>query len=142
MGRSHLLYKNIPKRTGTEFALERWRYPREEVAKGEMGTPLFDPTRCVRESWISFSRGWRHLSPRYHQDLWVTGSQAPLRPDLRWCAWGPRRESDPFPSHPPIPTPFKAATLLRPVPSGPSHLLRGTPDLAETPSDETAREEP
>lgn len=62
-GRSHRLHKNIPKRAGTEFASERWRYPREEVAKGEMGTPLFDPTRCVRESWISFSPGSRHLSP-------------------------------------------------------------------------------
>jgi hypothetical protein len=40
-GRSYPLHKNIPERTGTEFALERWRYPREEVAKGEHGnTPL------------------------------------------------------------------------------------------------------
>lgn len=39
----------------------------EEVAKGEMGTPLFDPTRCVRESWILFSPGWRHLSPCCHR---------------------------------------------------------------------------
>lgn len=33
-GRSHPLHNNIPKRTGTEFVLKRWRYPREEVAKG------------------------------------------------------------------------------------------------------------
>lgn len=67
-GRSHHPHNNMPGTTGTEFALERWRYPREEVAKSEMGTPLFDPTRCVRESWISFRGGWRHLSPRCPQD--------------------------------------------------------------------------
>lgn len=61
-GRSHPVHQNIPKRTGSPFALERWRYPREEVAKGEMGTALFDPRRCVRESWILFSPGWIHPS--------------------------------------------------------------------------------
>lgn len=61
-GRSHPGHQNIPQRTGSPFALERWRYPREEVAKGEMGTALFDPRRCVRESWILFSPGWIHPS--------------------------------------------------------------------------------
>ena len=61
-GRSHPGHQNIPQSTGSPFALERWRYPREEVAKGETGTALFDPRRCVRESWILFSPGWIHPS--------------------------------------------------------------------------------
>lgn len=141
MGRSHSMHKNIPQRTGTEFVLERWRYPREEVAKGEMGTPLFDPIRCVRESWILFSPGWRHLVPCYHQDQWIRGSQPPLRPYLRWCVGDPSGESDLFSLPPAHPHPFQGWHFIKASPTRLSHALGETRNLAEAQGDELAPEE-
>ena len=128
-GRSHPLHKNIPKRTCTEFALERWRYPREEVANGEMGTPLFDPIRCVRESWTSFRPGRRHLFPCCHQDQWVRGSQAPLRPYLRCCVWDHSGESD-LSSRP-----FQGWDFIKAGSIRLSHALGGMRNLAEARGD-------
>lgn len=80
MGRSYHLHKNNSKKTSTEFRLMRWRHPTEEVAKGEdENTPLFDPTRCVRESWTSFGLGWRSV-PWGHE--WIKGNPFSLRPYL------------------------------------------------------------
>lgn len=45
-----------------------------------------------------------------------------------------------FPSRPPIPTPSKTGTLLRPVPSGLSHLLRGRRDPEAARGAEPTRE--
>lgn len=62
-GRSHPLHKTIPKGTGPEL---RWRGggAAERKWQGQMGTPLFDPARCVRESWISLAGTETSLSAR------------------------------------------------------------------------------
>lgn len=109
-----------PKENWYRVWVDEVEKPREEVAKGEdENTLLFDPTRCVRESWTSFRPGWSHLSPRGH--AWVKGNPLPSALTSVACV-APAVSQTNFPSGLTVPTPFKAETLLRQIYQGSANL--------------------